>query len=219
MQKLIYTILISSILLISTGCTPVISKYRVTIDAITAPNSSIKPSSYAIKALGEETDKDSLKFQQQSQHLVKLLNAKGYTQNSHESLAEQIIYFDYGIEKIKEETRTYSEPDVSFGVSWGYPFGYYHSRYHPFWQEVGFSSYRTYRKTYRLFNRYIVILAKEQTGKELWRVDVSSIGESDNLKKIIPLLIEASEPYIGTNTDKPIHLVIEEDKKIESKKE
>jgi hypothetical protein len=219
MQKIIYTILLSSTLLIWSGCTPVISKYRVTIDAITAPDSSVKPSSYTIKALGTETDKNSLKFQQQSHHLVKLLNKKGYTQSSYENLAEQIIYFDYGIEKIKEESRTYSEPDISFGLSWGYPFGYYHHHYHPFWHEVGYSSYRTYRKTYRLFNRYIVILAKDQIGKELWRVDVSSIGESDNLKKIIPLLIEASEPYIGTNTDKPIHIVIEEDRKNKNKKE
>lgn len=218
MHKLIYTILIPFILLISTGCTPVINKYRVTIDAITNPNSSIKPSSYTIKSLGDDTDSNSLKFQQQSQYLIKLLNKKGYSQSSHENLAEQIIYFDYGIEKIKEETRSYSEPDVSFGISWGYPFGYYHQRYHPFWHDVSYSSYRTYRKTYRVFNRYIVILAKDQLGKELWRVDVSSIGESDNLKKIVPLLIEASEPYIGTDTDKPVHLVIEEDRKKEKKK-
>jgi len=210
-------ILISLILIITTACTPIVNKYKVTIDAITTPNGSIKPSSYTIKALGSDTDINSLLFQRQSQYLVKLLNKKGYTQSSHESLAEQIIYFDYGIEKIKEETKTYTEPNVSFGVSWGYPFGYYHSRYHPFWNEVGFSSYRTYHKTYKLFNRYIVILSKDQTGKELWRVDVSSIGKSDNLKRIIPILINASEPYIGKNTEKPVHLVIEEDKK-ENKK-
>ncbi|SFV67683.1 hypothetical protein MNB_SV-12-1406 [hydrothermal vent metagenome] len=212
MQKTIYIILVSFLLFITTGCTPIINKYRVTIDAITKPNSSIKPSSYTIKALGDQTDTDSLKFQQQSKHLVKLLNEKGYTESSNESLAEQIIYFDYGIEKIKDETLIYHEPDISFGISWGYPFGYYHQHYHPFWNDIEYTSYRTYSKTHRVFNRYIVILAKNQRNQEIWRVDVSSIGESDNLKKIVPLLIKASKPYIGTDTDKSVHLVIEEER-------
>jgi len=216
MQKLRYTILILLIHLILTGCSPIINKYRVTIDAITNPDSSIQPSSYTIKALGSNTDKDSLRFKRQSQYLVKLLNKKGYTQSTQESLAQQIIYFDYGIEKIKEDRVSYSEPAVSFGVSWGYPFGYYRHRYHPFWHNVGYSSYRTYNRTYRLFNRYIVISAKNQKNREMWRVDVSSIGESDNLKKIIPLLIEVAEPYIGKDTDKPVRVVVEEktDKKL-----
>ena len=204
-------ILMPIILFIITACSPVVNKYRVTIDAISTPTKLIKPSSYTIKALGDNTNVNSLRFQYQSQYLIKLLNKKGYTQIPYENLAKQIIYFDYGIETIKEETRGYSEPDVSFGVSWGYPFGYYHQRYHPFWHDVSYTSYRTYHKTYRLFNRYIVILSKDPKGKELWRVDASSIGESDNLKKIIPLLIKASEPYIGKDTDKPVHVVIEED--------
>jgi hypothetical protein len=214
MKKFTYIILFPIILFISNGCSPITSKYRVTIDAITNPNTSIKPSLYVIKALGADTDVNSLRFQRQSQYLVKLLNKVGYTKSSHKSLAKQLIYFDYGIEKIKEQTQTYSEPTVSVGMSWGYPMGYYRYRgYHPFWNDVGYSSYRTYRRTYRLFNRYIVILAKDQKGKELWRVDVSSVGESDNLKKIIPILIKASKSYIGKDTEKPVHIVIEEEQK------
>jgi hypothetical protein len=217
MKELKSIILILFLLLITTACTPVVSKYRVTIDAISSPNTLVKPSSYTIKALGKDTDTNSLRFQRQSQYLVKLLNKKGYIQNSSENLAEEIIYFDYGIEKLKEERSTYSEPDISFGVSWGYPFGYYHHRYHPFWHNVSYTSYRSYSRTYRLFNRYITILAKDKIGKELWRVDASSVGESDNLNKIIPLLIEAIEPYIGTDTDKPVHIVVEEERKSKTK--
>ena len=73
-----------------------------------------------------------------------------------------------------------------------------------------YSGYSTYQKTYTLYNRYIEILAKNQTGKELWRVDVSSVGESKNLKTIVPILIEASEEYIGKDTAKPVNLVIKE---------
>jgi hypothetical protein len=215
MQKFIY---ISLILFFVTGCSPVTNKYRVTIDSIAKKNQKITPSQYVIKALGKDTDETSLRFQQQSQYLIKILNDSRYTQASHENFAQQIIYFDYGIEKISQESRYY-EPEVTVGVTWGFPFGYYRHRYHPFWYDGYYGNSRSYYRTSRLFNRYIVILAQDQTGAELWRVDVSSVGESDNLKKIIPLLIKASKPYIGTNTDEPIKLIIREEKKKKGKKE
>lgn len=210
MKKLIILSFLAIILFITTGCSPMINKYRVSVDAITHSNQNIAPTTYTIKALGEETDENSLEFQRQSQHLSKILNQQGYQLVNHPNLAQQTIYFDYGLEKIKEQTRTYSEPDVSFGISWGFPYGYYNHRYRPYWNNYGYTSYRTYRKTYRLFNRYIVILSKEQTGKELWRVDVSTVGESGNLRKIVPILLRASIPYIGTNTKEPIELILDE---------
>jgi hypothetical protein len=210
MKKIFYNMLLISISFIFIGCTPIVNKYLVTVDAISNPDTVIKPTTYIIKPLGDDTSSDTLKFQRQSSILAKILNLKGYKELSHKNLAEQIIYFDYGIEKIKEETRTYSEPDVSFGFSWGYPYRYGYPYYSPFWSDVGYSSYRTYRKTYKIFNRYIVILSKDQLGKELWRIDVSSLGESNNLQEIVPILIRASKPYIGRNIEKPVNLVLEE---------
>ena len=55
-----------------------------------------------------------------------------------------------------------------------------------------------------------MILSKNLLGKELWRVDVSSVGESNNLQKIVPILIRASELYIGRNIEKPINIVLDE---------
>lgn len=214
MKKIFYNIVVILITSVFIGCTPIIDKYRITVDAITNSDKVIRPTTYIIQPLEKDTNIDDLKFQRQSNRLAKILNLKGYKKVNHKKSAKQIIYFDYDIEKIKEETRTYSEPDVSFGFSWGYP--YRHHYYSPFWSDIGYSSYKTYRKTYRLFNRYIVIISKDQLGKELWRVDVSSIGESNNLQKILPILIKASEPYIGKNMDKPINIIL---KKGKNKKE
>lgn len=210
MKKYLSFLTLLGLLIVYTGCTPAINQYHVSVDAMTYTHADIVPTTYTIKALGKNTDENSLPFQRQKQHLVEVLNAKGYTPSSHPNLAEQIIYFDYGIEKAQEERRVYHEPDVHFGVSWGYPYGYYRPYYHPFWYNAGYTSYRTYERHYILYNRYVVISAKDQTEKELWRVEVSSVGESDNLNRIIPLLIEASAPYIGTNTQEPIRLSIAE---------
>ena len=208
MNKIIFSTLTLVMVLFSTGCSPIGSKYRITVDAITAPNLEVTPSSFMIEALGKNTDKNSLRFQEQSNHLIKLLLSKGYTQLNSSSEVKQVIYFDYGIEKLLDEVETYNEPEVTVGVSVGQPYGFYSHQYSPFWGNWGY--YRSYRKKYSYYNRYITLLAKTQTGKELWRVDVSSIGESKNLKKIVPILLEASSPYIGKNTKEPVNVIIKE---------
>ena len=202
MRNVIYRTMTIVTLLLLTGCTPMVNKYRVSIDAITNPNIDIAPNSYIIEPLGKSTDKNSLEFQRHSSQLMKILGKKGYVQPYSSASAQQIIYFDYGIDKIKEETKTYSQPNISFGFSHGY--------YNTFWSDFMYSGYTTYQKTYTLYNRYIEILAKNKAGKELWRVDVSSVGESKDLKSIVPILLEASEAYIGKDTNKPVNLVIKE---------
>jgi len=215
MKKFFYVLFISFLFM---GCTQVVDKYKVTIDAVANPEVRVKPSTYVIKPMRENIDE--LKFQRESEKLSVILNKKGYKKVKYENLAEQIIYFDYGIEIVKEETEFYTEPDISWGLSWGYPFRHRGFFYSPFWTDIRYGTYRTYEKRHRLFKRYIVILSKDQTGKELWRVDVYSIGEFDNLEEIIPILLKASEPYIGKSIDKPINITISEDlKDKEDKKE
>ena len=210
MRKTVITLFALLMLTFTTGCSLVTPKYRVTVDAITAPNTTLQPSTYELKSLDKNIDSNSLRFQQYATPLAQLLHEKGYLKATEGQTAQQTIYFDYGIEKLKEERKTYVEPDITFGFGFGYPygaFGYYDPFYHPVYYG---SRYHTYTNTY--YNRYITILAKDQFAKELWRVDVSSVGESKNLRKIVPLLIEASKPYLGTTTKEPVELVIKEKK-------
>ena len=198
-------------LIFSAGCS-ITPKYRVTIDAIKAKNITIAPSSYTIKALNDSKNIESLRFQQQLEPLIKMLNESGYQKREAGELAQQSIYFDYGLEKVQEGTESHTEPNISFNVGWGFPYGgYYGHHYHPFWNDFYGTGYTSYNRSYIYYNRYITLLAKDQFSKELWRVDVSSIGESKDLRKIIPLLIEAAKPYIGTTTDEPIQLVIKDE--------
>jgi len=214
MNRILLTLLVFSTLIFTTGCS-VIPKYRVSIDAITAKNISIAPSTYEIKALDTKKDIEGLVFQQYSEKLAQVLQRKGYAHITN-GQAKQIIYFNYGLDKVNEETETYSEPDISFNMGYGMGYGYggyYDPFYSPFYGSMFGGGYSTYSKTHIYYNRYITLLAKDQFNKELWRVDVSSVGESKNLRKIIPILIEAAEPYLGTNTADPIQLVIKDKSK------
>ena len=221
MKRIFLTTITLFALMLTTGCSPIVPKYQVTIDSITAPNISIAPNtSYVIKALRQNSNEGSLEFQKLSTKLTEVLNARGFVQPYASHLASETIYFDYGLEKVKEETETYSQPDISFHMGWGFPYGrgFYGHHYHPFFYDNFYGGgYTTYRKTHVYYNRYVTLLAKDASSKELWRVDVSSIGESKNLKAIIPLLIDAAKPYIGTNTAEPVQLVIQNESQKEKK--
>ena len=210
MNRTLLTLLMFSTLIFTTGCT-VTPKYRVTIDAITANNVAIAPSTYVIKALDDKKSSEELLFQQHASTLARILEQKGYLAVQQGQASKQTIYFDYGLEKVNEETETYSEPDISFHMGYGYGYGGYYSPFYNPYYGTGFGGgYSTYSKTHTYYNRYITLLAKDQLNKELWRVDVSSVGESKNLKKIIPILIKAAEPYLGINTAEPVQLVIKD---------
>ena len=204
-------------LILTTGCT-ITSKYNVTIDAIKAPNMQIRPSIYSIESLNSKKDSNGLKFQQQAETLTQVLHEKGYLVATKGKNPTQTIYFDYGLEKVQEEIETYTQPNMSFHVGWGYPLygGYYGHHYHPFFYDNFYGGgYTTYHKSRIYYNRYIILLAKDPFSRELWRVDVSSIGESTNLRKIIPILIKVAKPYIGTNTAEPVNIVIKDEPKKE----
>lgn len=209
MKRILLMTLTLFTVIFTTGCS-VTPKYHATIDAITAPNLSVAPSSYVIKSLDTKKESNSLIFQKYTQKLNEILTQKGYTPSGNQ-VAQQNIYFNYGLEKVDERTEIYREPNISFNMSWGYPYGRYWGHYHPFFYNNFYGEgYNTYRKVRTYYNRYITLLAKDQSNKELWRVDVSSVGESKNLRKIIPLLIEAAAPYLGTNTAEPVKLVIKD---------
>ncbi len=166
--------------------------------------------------MGKDTDPNGLEFQHNVEKLNQSLREKGYKEVENLNSAEEIIYFDYGIEKEFERVERYRQPDVGFAISVG---NSYHHRYSPFWSEFGYTHYTTYQKRRIYYNRYITILSKKPQGKELWRVDASTIGESKNLKKIVPMLIEASVDYIGKNSEEPIKIIMKEklEKKIDKK--
>ncbi|CAA6824128.1 MAG: Unknown protein [uncultured Sulfurovum sp.] len=211
MKRILLLILLSiSMLIFTTGCS-ITPKYKVTIDAITANNVAFAPSTYDIKALDQNKNSSGLIFQENIGKLARVLQQKGYIRNHTGQTAKQTIYFDYGLEKVNEETQTYAEPNISFHMGYGHGYrygGYYSPFFYPYYGTGFGGAYSTYRKTYVYYNRYVTLLAKNELNQELWRVDVSSVGESKNLRKIIPILIEATEPYLGSNTPEPVQIII-----------
>ena len=207
MKKTILQLITLGLLLSLTACS-VTPKYNVTVDAIATPNLTKTTSmkSVQVKPLTAGVNPEGLIFQKHKRKLLELLQTQGY--RATQTAPDEIIYLDYGIDLASQQTDTYIEPDIQLGFSFGYPSGFYGHRYYPFWND--FNYYRSYQRSYNIYNRHLSLLSKTPLGRELWRVDVSSMGQSNNLKKIIPLLLESALPYIGKNTDEPIKIIVRE---------
>jgi len=192
-------------ILLFVGCSSK-EAYKMSVSAITLPSyhpTGVK--SYTIKPMNESLD--SLYFARYSQLLDVALSSLGYEKVFSSSLAKESIYMDYGVHESQKIVR----PNINWGFTLGYPWGYRH----PFYGNIGYDFYHQNYTT--LYNRYLSLLAKDASGKELWRVDVSSYGESNKIGEILPKLIEGAKPYIGKDLKEPIKVVIKE--KDETKKE
>lgn len=197
-------------LLMTTGCSLISPTYDVTINSMTNTNETIAPTSYIIKA--KNNDSSYIKF------FHNILKERGYTKAKSEGLAEQIIYIDYGIKKDHEEKDVYVDPELGFS-GYGVIKPYEGIQYDPLRGGIGYydndfykGTFRTYTTIYTYYKQYIHILAKDKELKEIWRVDVSSVDESEKVEKILPLLIESAKPYIGMVTKVPVKLIVKEGK-------
>jgi len=194
-----------TMILVLGGCSLLSSKYHVTINSKVHHQMSVAKT-YKIDA------KDSLGVEV----LGRVLEAKGYQKVKEGTVATVIIALNYGIHKDHEKKEIYVDPELNM-------IGYRHQEPHDGIKldplHGGYSYYdndfykgtfRSYSTTYVYYDRFVNIVAKDKSGRELWSVEVSSIGESQDLKRIIPLLVNATEPYIGTTTQTPVKFEVQE---------
>jgi hypothetical protein len=196
-----------TMILVFSGCSLLGSKYQVTVNSKVHHQMSVAKT-YQIHS------KDSLGVEV----LDKALEAKGYQKVREGTEATVIIALNYGIQKDHEKKEIYVDPELSM-MGYKHQEPYEGVRYDPFYggythydNDFYKGTFRSYSTTYIYYDRFVTLVAKDKSGTTLWSVDVSSIGESQDLKKIIPLLVKAIEPYIGTTTKAPVKLEIQEGK-------
>jgi hypothetical protein len=176
--------------------------YKMSVSSITALSYTQNGAkNYTLKPMSDKFD--SLYFARYSQDLDKELATLGYQKVFSDSLAQEIIYVDYGV---NESSKTI-QPNLNWGFTLGSPWGYRH----PFFSSIGYDFYNT--NVTIIYNRYLTLVAKDKKGESLWRVDVSSYGESNKIAEVLPKLIEGATPYIGKNLKNPINIVVEDKKK------
>jgi hypothetical protein len=210
--------------LLLVGCA---SGYDMKVDAISRPTDKPAPSiSYEIHSTDPENPEDSLRFKEAAKFVKTALSGKGMYEAPDPEKADLIINIDYGISPPKPKMETRSEPvyvtvpghttyqTVQVGTSKnGTPL--YQTVAVPGQPETQYLGDREYRVLVVDYEKYLRLSAHENQpdveghpAAEIWTIDITSEGESKNLRKYIPALAAASIDYIGKDThgQQDIHL-------------
>jgi hypothetical protein len=207
---------------ILSGCQ---SGYDMKVDALTRAHTSATAAataesavSYKIRSKNPNIDEDSLRFKEAKRYVETALSGKGMYEAPSADKADVVVELDYGVSepRVKQETR--SEPvyvmvpgrlvtqTVEVGTdSRGRPIYQTVTIQEPPTQEyIGDREYLVtvvnYEKHLRLSARENVAGTGDHPPQEIWTVDVSSEGESRDLRKYLPAMAAATMDYIGTDT-------------------
>lgn len=197
--------------------------FSVYVDAINDPTTHGK----FIYYLHQTTEnQNSLQNREYERYVDRALEAQGFVRTYNLNQAEIMIFMGYGIGD--PETVTYNYDVPIFGQT-----GYSSStttgsinryggstdfsattRNNPQYGIVG-SQTRTYSQTF--YTRYFFLDAIDidksraaNSEHQIWKTSITSRGYSDDLRRVFPVMVAASKPYLGKNTQNKIKVTLGE---------
>jgi hypothetical protein len=208
------------------GCARI---YHVQIDSINDRGSQLGRT-YRLLPGNSDTGVNDLQFKEFAGYLVKLLAAQGYTLETTSQPAEMEIYFSYWIGEPEKHTYSYSEPVWGqTGVESYTQTSQYVNKDNSTTQvsntyvepQYGVTGYTTMTGEYTAYKKYVILDAydiKNATNgaklNEIWKTSIWASGKSSDLRKVMPALLAASAPYVGTNTGQEITVEISSDSEV-----
>ncbi len=200
--------------LILAGCT---TTHTVKVDSLAKPKAE-EAISYEIKNRNPLVADDSLRFKEAASLVKTALSGKGLYEAPPNTKPDMVVDLDYGVGPPQMRRETVSEPvyitipgqirteRVQVGTD---------SQGRPIYQTITvqdpptteFAGFREYQITVIVYEKYLKLSAREnsvpQEGRpqqEIWTVDVTSEGESRDIRRNLPVLVAASIDYIGADT-------------------
>ena len=204
------------------GCA---NTYEVKVDSLAKPKAE-DAISYKINNKNLQLPDDSLRNKEAVGFVRTALSGKGMYETTDADKADVVVDLDYGVGPPQMRRETVSEPiyitlpgevrteRVQVGTD---------RNGNPIYQTVTyqdpprteFAGYRDYVITTTVYEKYLHLSAKEskpasegRPPSEIWTVDVTSEGQSHDLRKTLPVLAAASIDYVGKDShgQKTIHL-------------
>ncbi len=214
-------------------------KYIVNVSSIGNTHQKMK---YVLMSGLKNISTTDLEFQEYAKYINKALQKKGFIKSYFKN-ANIAIFLSYGISKPQKHTYSYSIPiygqtgissATTYGTSntygtlntygnTGYYSGntysnattYYTPKYGIKGYQSGIGEYITYTRYFELSAVDLEYFKITKKNKQLWKTTVISTGSSGDLRRVFPVLVAASERYIGLNTGKQIKIQLyEDDKKV-----
>lgn len=208
------TLTLVAVALLLAGCG---SFTDVKVDSLAKPNAEAAVS-YEIKNKNPLVADDSLRYKEAAGFVKTALSGKGMFEAPAGVKPDLVVDLDYGVGPPVSRRETISEPvyitlpgqirteRVQVGTD---------SQGRPIYQTVTvqdpptteFAGYREYQITVTVYEKFLKLAAREnkevaegRPQQEMWTVDVTSEGESRDIRKNLPVLVAASIEYIGKDS-------------------
>jgi hypothetical protein len=196
------------------GCA---TTHEVKVDSLAKPNAEAAIS-YEIRNKNPAVADDSLRYKEAANLVKTALSGKGLYEAPPNTKPDLVVDLDYGIGPPQQKRETVSEPvyitvpgqirteRVQVGTD---------SQGRPIYQTITvqdppsteFAGFREYMVTITVYEKYLKLSAREnkeavegRPPNEVWTVDVTSEGESRDIRKNLPVLVAASIDYIGRDS-------------------
>lgn len=200
--------------LLLAGCT---TTHVVKVDSLAKPKAE-NSISYEIKNRNPLVADDSLRYKEAANLVKTALSGRGLYEAPPNTKADMIVDLDYGVGPPQIRRETVSEPvyitipgqirteRVQVGTD---------SQGRAIYQTITvqdpptteFAGFREYLITITVYEKYLKLTAREnkepvegQPPSEIWTLDITSEGESRDIRKNLPVLVAASIDYIGKDT-------------------
>jgi len=211
--------------IVMSGCATPQPDFRVRIDSISG--APVQDDAYILLPANKDVHADDLQFKEYASYVNRALMKQGFVHAESYDKATVAIFLAYGIGKPQEHQYTYSIPTWGqTGVSSSYTTGTISS----YGGYGAYSGTTTYSPTYGItgstthvgtvttYLRFLVLNAidlkeykKSNKQIQLWKTTVTSNGTTGDLRRVFPILVAASERYIGKDTRQKIEVDINED--------
>ncbi len=196
------------------GCT---TTHVVKVDSLAKPKAE-ESISYEIKNRNPLVADDSLRYLEAANLVKTALSGRGMYEAPANTKADMIVDLDYGVGPPQIRRETVSEPvyitipgqirteRVQVGTD---------SQGRPVYQTITvqdppsteFAGFREYIITVTVYEKYLKLSARENKDAvegrppaEIWTLDITSEGESRDIRKSLPVLVAASIDYIGKDS-------------------
>ena len=198
-------------------------RFSVNVDSLAQTDASVKKR-YVLLPGGKGVDAGDLQFQEFAAYIDKVLAENGFVKVNTFQDADVAIFFAYAIGDPQTYQYSYSLPTWGqTGVSSANTYGTVSS----YGGMATYSGTTTYTPTYGItgsttnigtntvYTRFLFLdaydvatYAKEQKMSQVWKTNVVSTGSSGDLRLVVPYMVVAMKPYLGTNTGRRIELVV-----------
>lgn len=202
------------------------TRFLADVDSLAQTDASAKKR-YVLLPGGKGVDAGDLQFHEFAAYIEKILTEKGFVKASAFQDADVAIFLAYAIGDPQTYQYSYSLPTWGqTGVSSANTYGTVSS----YGGTATYSGTTTYAPTYGItgstthvgtntvFTRFLFLDAydvatylKDKKMSQVWKTNVVSTGSSGDLRLVVPYMVAAMKPYLGTNTGRKIEVVVPAD--------